>query len=183
MDLAHTVTEKVKRVYAAARLSRLIIYANPDDSLRAKVLRKVCELANLLGARCVYLNTIDLIKAASEDYDKIIEAALEELLNLDAHLVIIDNFEVLILIENIREKFIDMLRRVLSRGTRIILGALPEVLGDSRVSVIRDQLGSLVMLDLEEPVTKKVQREFVTLFKKFIAKVSGVDDGENIYVA
>lgn len=176
--------DKVRKVYDTVRVSKLVIYANPDDELRSRVLHKLCELTNLLGVKCVYLNVISLIKMFREDYDRVLEAALDELLSSDASLVIIDNFELYLFIERFKHKFTQCLRSLLEHpDRRVILGTTPEALSDDRVSVVREQLSPTIIPDLEEPTSRKVQRGVVSLFKKFISIMSKSGDDESVYVA
>jgi len=183
VDLTRKVPDRVRRVYDAVRASRIVIYANPDDEVRVKVLRKLCELANLLGVKCIYIGTINLIKTFNDSYDRVIEATLEEVTCVDSDLIVIDNFELYIFIERLKQKFIDSIRFLLEREKRALLGTTPEALTDSRVSIIKELFSPTVIIDFEERnSSKKVKREVVSLFRRFIAAVSGVEEREDVFV-
>ncbi len=174
---------RVRRVYEAVRSSKLVIYANPDDEVRSRVLHKVCELANLLGVKCLYVNAINLIKAFREDYDKVLETALDELTHSDSSLVVLDSFELYLFIERFRLKFIQCLKSLLETERRAVLGTTPESLNDDRVCVVRDQLSPIIIVDIEEPAPRRVQRGVMSLFRKFISLMSKTGDEESVFIA
>ncbi|NPA99856.1 MAG: hypothetical protein GXO10_00615 [Crenarchaeota archaeon] len=170
------ISKLVETIVERSLMNKIILYLDDDDERREKVLKASVDILNKIDVPAAYIDASNIVKTCLLAGKNMIE----DLNNISARVVAIDSFDTMLVVEKLKDSATRFLKKMLEKGSTLILASGTDVLNDSEILNRISSLGPVHVINAvaqESKTRKKIYTSLRTVIKRFLG--DGYEDSEN----
>ncbi len=170
------ISKLVETLVERSLMNKIVLYLDDDDERRERVLKTSVDILNKIDVPAAYIDASNIVKTCLLTGRNMIE----DLENLNARIVAIESFDTMLVVEKLKDSALRFLKRVLERGSTLILASGTDILNDPEILNKISSLGPVHVVNAvaqESKTRKKIYTSLRTVIKRFLG--DGYEDSEN----
>ncbi len=175
------ISRFIEVVVERALMNKVVLYLDDDDDRRERVLKRASEVLNSLDVSAVYIDVSNIVRTCILTKNFTITS---ELSNIHARVLILNNFDTMLVIDKIRDSTLMFYRRCIERGITLVLGSGTDILQDRDIMLAINSLGHVHVINaltVEKKRKSSIYSSIKTIIRRFLGN-GGEDDDDVIVV-